>query len=269
MDNTAYFINGSLVDVHPRNSKNTLYEDRGIAYNARFIVSDGITYDLTKYSDIIKMAIPNFTDAYDTTSSLDYILRMCASNFRNQGQNRISVAVLAMATKMMIYSHIGWSSKDFKRIVYWLIEDGREKEAERFEHFIDTNEKVLNKTDLSRIQRKNFDQMIASNDYIAFESMSPVICEFCSKYSGHIFSVNIEKPLYPPLPPELYGHTQFHAKCNSILRPYFGERIYYKGQEYSAVERSYISFIDRARKSPHIIAICGLLHFVLSRRPRA
>lgn len=146
IDNTAYFKDGFLYDVYPRNTSISLYEDRGVAYNARFVISDGIKYDLNDHNSIKAIITPNFKDSVDTTSSLDYVLRMCASNYRNRGEARLSVSILAAATKMMVYSNIGWSLKDFKRIVYWLIEDGRQTEADEWEKLIDNSELVRNKT---------------------------------------------------------------------------------------------------------------------------
>ncbi len=243
IDNTAYFKNGFLYDVCPRDTNISLYEDRGVAYNARFIISDGVKYDLTSYEDLGKIETPDFQGSYDTTSSLDYVLRMCASNYRNKGQNHLSISILAIATKMMIYSKISWSSKDFKRIVYWLIEDGRQEEADDWEKFIDHSELVLNKTDLSRVAKKQYDELIQNYDLVAFISLSPIICETCAKYSGRIFSTRNNSP-FAPLPDIFHESTLFHTICNSQLVPYYGQAIYYKGKEISSDERMYGSYLD-------------------------
>ena len=57
-DYYAYFKNGVLYDVKPRNKKISLCDDRQIAYNARYIISDGILYDLKDATSIPKIPIP-------------------------------------------------------------------------------------------------------------------------------------------------------------------------------------------------------------------
>lgn len=80
---TIYFKDGKMYKVYPT--------DKESWYNARYLVSDGKTYDLENIEDIRKIPIPKF-DIYDDkmtgygiTGSLDYVIRMKAGNARKNG----------------------------------------------------------------------------------------------------------------------------------------------------------------------------------------
>ena len=105
-DYEAYFKNGILFDVKPRNKQISLYEDRQTAYHARYIISDGIRYDLENAEDIKIIHIPKYLHnrgMCSPTMNLDYILKM-----RIGTENRPELAVpLAYKTaELMIASPI-------------------------------------------------------------------------------------------------------------------------------------------------------------------
>lgn len=113
----AYFKNGYLYDVKPFDKRYSLDENRGIAYKARYIVSNGRKCDLENEEDIKSLVIPDFEKGGSmpyTTFDLSYILKM-----RVGVENRPSLAVpLAYKTaSLMIASPIGWGKKDY----YYLI----------------------------------------------------------------------------------------------------------------------------------------------------
>ena len=75
-----YFKNGHLFDITPPGST--------YHYNARYINSDGVLYDLNNLNDIDRLTVPSFEpcdifDGYGITGSLDYFLKMKAANLRN------------------------------------------------------------------------------------------------------------------------------------------------------------------------------------------
>lgn len=79
-DYVLYFKNGHLFDIMPPGS---IYD-----YNARYINSDGVLYDLNNLNDIDQLPVPNFEpcdifNGYGVTGSLDYFLKMKAANLRN------------------------------------------------------------------------------------------------------------------------------------------------------------------------------------------
>lgn len=231
----AYFIDGELVDVFPRNSSLSLYDDRGTAYHARFIVSDGRKYDLWDAKSVNAIPCPKFgSGGGSTTFSLDYILRMCASNIRNAGYNELSIIVLRKATQLMPYSGIGWSEKDYLRIVQWLYRDGRIDEGDKVRNFILTNETIQSKENTQRIAIQNF-QRNSKNGLVMYSSYSGLCCEICAKYSGRVYrtSWSWANRKYPMLPKFLADCGCQHIGCNSGTAPFepsWGGTVYYLGE---------------------------------------
>lgn len=227
----AYFKNGFLYDVNPRNTAISLYEDRDIAYNAKIIVSDGITYNLENEQSIKKIKIPSFSNSYDTTSSLDYILRMCASNLRNEGKNELSILVLKKAIEIMPFSNLMWSQKDYLRIVSWLYEDGRFDEGDKLKKHILSNQQIKSKTDTTVYAKQNFGELAKHTDLIVFASYSSILCETCSIYSGRVYSVSGKSKKFPKLPNELKKCSCYHPGCNTGISKYRdGDPIYCNGK---------------------------------------
>ncbi len=231
MQNIAYFKNGFLYDVSPRNAAISLYEDRDIAYNAKIIVSDGITYDLQNEQSIKRIKIPTFSNSYDTTSSLDYILRMCASNLRNEGKNELSILVLKKAIEIMPFSNLMWSQKDYLRIVSWLYEDGRFDEGDKLKEHILSNKQIKQKTDSTIYAKQKFEELKKRTDLIVFASYSGTLCETCSIYSGRVYSVSGKNKNFPKLPNELKKCGCYHPGCNTGISKYWdGDTIYCYGK---------------------------------------
>lgn len=78
---TIYFKNGEMYKVYPT--------DKESWYDARYLVSDGVKYDLENLDDLRCIPIPAFTNidimhGYGITGSLEYVLRMKAGNLRRK-----------------------------------------------------------------------------------------------------------------------------------------------------------------------------------------
>lgn len=73
----AYFKNGVLYDVYPRNKRISLDEDKQTAYDASYYVIDNIIYNLNDPESIKKITLPEFQETY-TTRDLSYIIKMRA-----------------------------------------------------------------------------------------------------------------------------------------------------------------------------------------------
>lgn len=116
-ENTAFFKNGVLYDVSPRNKRVSLDEDKGKAYNARFIVSDGVKYDLENIESIKQIKIPQFNNRNMvpyTTRDMGYLLRMCAAN---ELRTELTVPLVYKAVSIMIASPIEFQKNDYFRII--------------------------------------------------------------------------------------------------------------------------------------------------------
>ncbi len=116
-ENAAFFKNGALYNVYPRNSAVGLDEDRGKAYNARFIVSDGVKYDLEDAESIKQIKIPIFSRINGmpyVTRDMGYLLRMCAAN---ELRTELTVPLVYKAVSLMMASPIEFQKNDYFRII--------------------------------------------------------------------------------------------------------------------------------------------------------
>ncbi len=129
------FIKGILQYV-----TSEIQEDQNY-YDAKYLISDGVKYNLECANNIAKIAVPtfgktNFMEGFGVAGSLDYVMRMKAGNLRDKGLKDLSIICLRKANELMMNSYIQWQDKDYLRIVKWLIEDGEFAEAEKEENFL-------------------------------------------------------------------------------------------------------------------------------------
>lgn len=116
---TYYFENGVLVRIDKSKY------DNPHRYGARYIVSDGIKYDMFKYNDILNMPMPNYHKSKENnnvTRAFDYLLRMVASYIREKS-HFLSDVILLKTTAFMLNGNIQWQEKDYYRLGEWLAED--------------------------------------------------------------------------------------------------------------------------------------------------
>lgn len=227
----AYFKHGALYDVSPREKFKSLYDSRDIAYKAKFIVSDGIRYNLQDKKSVFSIAVPEFSNNVDTTYSLDYVLRMVASNLRNEGKNELSIYVLWKAIEIMPHSAIAWTEKDYLRVVAWLYEDHNFIEGDRLRHYIQTDSQIQSKVDLTAVIKANYRAVVSKGDLVSFSRYNGVCCEICATYSGRVYSVSGKNKRFPALPAFLKDCGCSHPCCGTGVHPYWdGEGVMYRGQ---------------------------------------
>lgn len=231
----SYFKDGVLCDVFPFDPNLSLYKNRN--YESRFIVSDGIQYDLINKEDIQNIPIPHFsTNGWHTVDSLDYYLRMCASNLRSAKEFELSTLLLKKAFELMQHSTISWQEKDYYRLVQWLYEDGEFEEADEYEKRINSAE-ILEKSNTAFIRKNHLENYKNESDLIALHSYSRT-CEYCSIYSGRVYSVSGDDLRFPFLDENIVDTVFNHICCSSCFLSYWEsmETIYYLGKKVNAVE---------------------------------
>lgn len=240
---TAFFENGFLYNVFPRNHSISLYDDRDVAYNAKILVSDGKRYNLWKKDDIFSIPIPHFSDRQETTFSLDYILRMIASSFRNNHENYLSICLLLQATKLMPHSNIFWKEEDYLRIVEWLYKDGQISDGDALREYIKTDKLIQSKTNLSECAKNRFISIANRKDLLVFNNYSGDCCSVCAVYSGRVYSISGHDKRYPKLPKFLADCWCHHPFCNTDIAPYWdGDPVMFRGQHIDvskAMQRPY------------------------------
>ena len=103
-------------------------------YDARYLVSDGATYDLENVHDIQKIPTPKFAkfdsmmDGYGITGSLDYVIRMKAGAFYNRNEKELCSACLWKSTQLMLANTaVRWKKKDFERLINCHLELGKNR----------------------------------------------------------------------------------------------------------------------------------------------
>lgn len=240
-DRIAYFDKGFLVNVSPRTESVTLYNNREVAYNATVIYSDGKRYSLLDAESIRRIPVPAFSDSQDIVFSLDYILRMCASNLRNAGKHQLSVQLLQKAVEIMPFSNIGWRAEDYLRLALWLYEDGRIKEGLDAERRIKANAELQHRADI----KKRIDELRRHSDLVVYSSYSGICCAGCAKRSGRVYSFSGKDSTYPQLPPDILACGEFHTGCDvGLVRYYAGNKIYYLGNLVDADESTLRDYKD-------------------------
>lgn len=126
----AFFKNGMLYDLMPRNNPDSLYDDRDIAYSADIIVSDGAKYDLSIKEDISAIPIPTFTSTWNTTFELSYILKIrCGA----EKDAELIPTFVDKVLSLMQASHMLWRSRDYFQVIRNYYRCGLFSEGDAFE----------------------------------------------------------------------------------------------------------------------------------------
>lgn len=135
----------SLFDLFKKPDGQTLYFKKGQLrkivgnkqnwYDPRYIISDGIKYDMESVESILSINIPVFAfndgfAGYGTTGSLDYVVRMKAANLRQKGMIAESDACYRKAILLMQASGIPYDMTPFLYFAKDLLREGRFSESE-------------------------------------------------------------------------------------------------------------------------------------------
>lgn len=196
----AFFESGNLVKTLPKG------KDSSDTYSAKYINSDGVFYDIENADDINALPIPDFAQYTNqgVTGTLDYILRMKASQIRRSGNHELSLILLMKTTELMEKSKTLWTLSDYQRLVTWLNEDGFPDEADRY-----------NKMFREKYSREKFNEQVHSINLQNAKTLETDLveadyfggcCGECAKYRGRWFSISGKSKIFPKMP-ENYGCT--------------------------------------------------------------
>lgn len=216
------FKNGYLINTNPRLTD--YYNERDKINFSRFIISDGIKYDLEKLESIENIKIPDFSKAksYNLPGEyelgqlgyLDYILRRKASELRNRKEHSLSISILKKAHEMMKHSSICWSVKDYMRLVYWLYEDGLFDEADLYED--DINYTFRDNSIYKRITNSLKSYTEIGYDLTVTNSFNGC-CAECAKYRRRVYSISGKDERFPKVP------APWKCECQGITFSLFIE----------------------------------------------
>lgn len=227
--NIAFFEHGVLVNVSPRNTAVSLDEDRDVAYQARYIVSDGVKYDLCNPEDVMKFQIPVFDSQTDgmfinVTRDLSYIMKIIAQQVY---QKEVAIPLVFTTVNLMLASPIAWTDKDYERMI---------SQLERLEEYQFANalRDGINRIKPEIYDKDLFDSLIMNKTLQLAQSFENDLvempyqgcaCEECAKYQGRVYSISGSDKRYPRLPDFIKKTGKVHPGCTHILHNYFGAGI--------------------------------------------
>lgn len=196
---TAYFKNGVLYKIRPMNFKK-LYDDRHRAYEARYIISDRVKYDLLDYESVKSIVIPKYAqDApIGSTGYLEYVLKKHVPT----GDARLDLEILLKYTILLKHSYWVYDDKEYYRLPKKLYELGK---FEKGDEALEKIKKYKPQLPENPLKRGNLKDMIEKNrktyrnDLIEIQA-SYTRCEKCAIYAGRIYSVNGEDDRFPKCP---------------------------------------------------------------------
>lgn len=255
----AFYKNGVLYDVNPRNKAISLDEDRQVAYDAQYIILNNIKYNLEDANSIACIVIPNFEDVTGSmpypTRDLSYILRMRAGR---ETRPNLAVPLVYKTANMMLASPISWHKKDFFRLVIQLWSIGEFAYGDNLLEQLNRRiPSIMSDDETRNIKRQNFEQNLTiakqlNEDYLISDYyMCP--CEKCAPFRGRVFNISGKDKRFPKLsdyvlfPEDLccimfFGFYYYEGV--TITKYYYDENNNVKEKEMDAIIYSNRPFID-------------------------
>ncbi len=225
-DYGAYFKNGILFNVKPRNKQLSLYEDRQTAYHARYIISDGIKYDLENSEDIKAIHIPKYLHNRGISSpvmNLDYIIKM---RLECESRPTLAVPLAYKVANLMIASNIGWNKKDFYRLVIQLWSVGEInyadyllKELKKYVPEVDQKDEVKWHHNNSFDQALRYAKQI-NTDFIQIGYLG-CVCSECAPFQNRIYSISGRDKKFPRLPEFIIKNKGLHCNISTDAILYY------------------------------------------------
>ena len=229
----AYFKNGVLFNVKPRNTKKSLEEDRQTAYNAQYIVLNNVKYDLEDADSITSIVIPRYDDIQGsmphTTFDLAYILKMRVGK---EERPHLAVPLAYKTANIMIASPIGWQKKDYYRLVIQLWSIGEIAYGDYLLQELKARLPIVMANDEYRERNKEvFRNELNMADYFSTDYLEipheTAVCEKCAPYQSRVYCISGRDSRFPKLPDFIKENKGLH--CN--VRYY--SFVYYEGRKIS------------------------------------
>lgn len=215
--NEAYFENGVLYDVSPRNEGISLDEDREVAYNARYVILDGARYDLYSPEDIQKIELPDFSkyngDCRYLTRNFVYIMKIRA---KCEYVPLLAVPMVYKAVSLMLKTDMGWNKEDYMSLVYHLLRVGEIKHSD---YLLEQLNSILpfmaNDLYFKKCHLKQQLQLAIQlkTDLIEIQELGTT-CSECTKYQGRVYSISGSDSRFPKMPEHFYEYAGIHKGCH-------------------------------------------------------
>lgn len=258
----AFFKHGRAFKLIPA-PNGSYYENRELVYNADMIVSDGETHDLRDAKSILSIKVPKFnlysqnavSEELGTCGFLDYILRMKAGQYYNEGKCELCSACLWKSTELMFANNqCAWSAKDYLRLAFWHYELDMPDEAQRALEYLKRKGIDVNSYSLSdpfdALASQNINMIIQKSkeqglDLVAFDDDGSGCCDHCAAMVGRVYSLSGNDARFPTLPDYVREHGNFHPGCRCWMYLYFDTGyIHHHGQRVDPVISSTRAYVD-------------------------
>lgn len=223
---TIYFKNGKMYKVYP--------SDEEKWYDAKYLVSDGILYNLENAEDLKRIPIPNFStpnsfEGYGITGSLEYVLKMKAAHLRQKGNIAESDSIYERIHLFLGSSDNGYREKDYFVYPLTLLGEFQFEKAEKVKLEIEkylTSLKVGNgmfsfyNTQYDMMNKLLNDCKKYRTDFIEM-SAHCACCEECNKLQGRVYSISGKSKIFPKLPSNIKKTGKVHEGCRHSFTAYF------------------------------------------------
>lgn len=247
----AYYKDGVLYNVNPRNENISLDEDRGIAYEARYIISDNIKYDLESADSITNIAVPKFGSSY-ATRDLSYILKMRAIK---ENRPKLAIPLCYKVANLMVASPIAWGKKDYYRLVIQLWSIGAIEYGdfllEELKKCIPT---IMSDNAISEMYSNSFVTALEyakeiNSDYLHVPYTGSV-CATCATYQNRVYSISGNDRRFPKLPDFIIQDKGRHCSLSVYAFNYYegctlSQYICENSDSYQCVEVDAIEYSNR------------------------
>ncbi len=220
----AVYKNQVLIGTKP--PLQDYYEEREKFFKCRFIISDGIQYDLESNESINTIPISGFQISdYNISmdlpakyelgflSRLDYVLSRKATALRKEHKKELSISLQRKANQLMAQT-LSYTEKDYMRLVHWLLEDYKFDEADKEME----NVKMILADQKDRIKDRQKSNYKYSDLVVARTYFNSFCCEKCAKYRNRIYSVSGNDCRFQKIP-------VYDCSCNGLLFQAYYESI--------------------------------------------
>lgn len=227
----AYYRNGVLYNVNPRNKRVSLDEDRQTAYDAQYIILNNVKYDLEDANSIASIVVPRYDDIKGgmphTTVDLGYILKMRVGK---EERPHLAVPLAYKTANIMMASPIGWQKKDYYRLVVQLWSIGEIAYGDYLLQELKARLPVVLADDEYRAGNKDvFRKELNMADYFNTDYLEipheTAVCEECAPYQNRVYCISGKDKRFPKLPDFIIENKGLH--CN--VRYY--SFMYYEGRK--------------------------------------
>jgi tetratricopeptide (TPR) repeat protein len=184
-------------------------------------------YDLNSLEAIEAIPIPEyaqFSGVASPVNNIEYILQRKATEHKRNGRMDLAIACLRKSNEIFPHSNFAWSLKDYLRLVEYLKQAGKFKEAANEEKAIRSLFHIDSPFNESwMIYKHSSAQLRDITDNLIFVHDPDCCCSECAKYTRRILSEKGHDKRFLTFPEFLKSNLPEHEFCLVSFSPFFEE----------------------------------------------